>query len=500
MPVSMALTPYQQLEHEFQRLHALRGAASILRWDLAVVMPSGGAASRGEQLAALEDEAHSLLISPRVSRLLERAEANQRGLDDWQCANLVHMRRERDHALATPHSLIGRLARATVSAEAAWRQARQTQDFSPCVGPLQEVVALVRDKAALLGKALAMDPYDALLDEVSPGLRRADIDAVFAILGQRLPGFIQDAIEKQAGEPALALTGNIDASRRHGLALRLLQALSFDFSQGRLDSAQDAASAGLPGDTRITARLDVSDPLAGVGDVLRAAGRARYAQGRDPAWRGQPVGRALGLMVDHSQGLLLEQVIGRDEPFLQFLQPLLLQTYGVAGPAWEVPNLSRHLRQVRRSLLRVDADEITQPMHGIVRYELEQALLDGKLAVRNLPEAWDARLADRLGARPADVAQGCLQDIHWARGLFGQFPAQVMGAMLAAQLNESLRVAHPTLDEELLAGEFQGLFDWLHRHVHAVASAVSLPQLIEQATGKRLSAGAWLRHVEYRYL
>src|SRR5690606_14424609 len=139
-------------------------------------------------------------------------------------------------------------------------------------------------------------------------------------------------------------------------------------------------------------------------------------------------------------------------------------------------------------------------MHGIVRYELEQALLDGKLAVRDLPEAWDGRLADRLGTRPSDAGQGCLQDIHWARGWFGHFPAQVMGAMFAAQLNESLRVAHPTLDDELAAGHFQGMSDWLHRHVHAAANAVPLAQLVEQATGKRLSAGAWLRHVEYRYL
>src|SRR5690606_29604385 len=269
MPVSMALTPYQQLEHEFLRLHALRGAISVLRWDLAVVMPPGSAAQRGEQLAALEDEAHSLLISPRVSRLLERAEANQRGLEDWHRANLVQMRRDRDHALATPHSLIGRLARATVQAESAWRHARQTQDFAPCIRPLQEVVALMRDKAALLGKALELDPYDALLDEVSPGLTRVDIEAVFSTLSQRLPGFIQDAIDKQANEQPLPLDAPMDASRRQQLAMHLLQALGFDFSQGRLDAATDASLSGVPGDTRITARLMLPDPLAGVGDVLR---------------------------------------------------------------------------------------------------------------------------------------------------------------------------------------------------------------------------------------
>jgi carboxypeptidase Taq len=175
----MALTPYQQLEQEFRRLHAFRSAASILRWDSAVMMPRGSSDLRGEQLAALETEGHALLTSPRVSRLLARAEANSASLEDWQSANLREMRREREHAIATPHNLVSRLAKATARAEVRWMEAKQKSDFAIFAPHLEEVVNLLRDKASLLGKALNLDPYDALLDEFSPGMTRpmASLDA-----------------------------------------------------------------------------------------------------------------------------------------------------------------------------------------------------------------------------------------------------------------------------------------------------------------------------------
>src|SRR5262245_57401521 len=163
----MALSPYQQLEQEFRRLHAFRSAASVLRWDSAVMMPRGSSDLRGEQLAALETETHSIVTSPRVSRLLERAEANSQGLEDWQRANLREMRRERDHSIATPQNLVSRLAKATSRAEIKWIEARQKSDFSLFAPHLEEVVNLLRDKAALLGKALNLDPYDSLIDEFS---------------------------------------------------------------------------------------------------------------------------------------------------------------------------------------------------------------------------------------------------------------------------------------------------------------------------------------------
>ena len=496
----MALTPYQQLEQEFRRLHAFRSAASILRWDSAVMMPRGSSDLRGEQLAALETESHSLLTSPRVSRLLARAEANSVGLEDWQSANVREMRREREHAIATPQNLVSRLAKATARAEMKWIEAKQKSDFAIFAPHLEEVVNLLRDKAGLLGKALNLDPYDALVDEFSPGMTSAEIAAIFTTLGRRLPGLIQEVIDLQARRPPLEITGRYTPAKQRQLALEVMKALGFPFDRGRLDESEHPFTGGVPGDIRITTRFSATDPLTGLMGVLHETGHAMYDIGLPEAWRGQPVGRDRGMALQESQSLLLEMLIGRNRPFLRYMKPLLDKVFSVNGPEWEVENVYRLLIRVRRSLIRVDADEVTYPVHIMLRYELENEILRGELKVRDLPEAWNSRIQDRLGVRPANDAEGCLQDVHWAVGSFGYFPSYAMGAVIAGQLYESLRAERPELDDELAAGQFAGLFDWLRQNVHAVAATVSMPELIRNATGKPLSAAAWLRYIEGKYL
>lgn len=496
----MRLSPYQQLEQEFRRLHAFRGAASILRWDSAVMMPRGSSDLRGEQLAALETESHALLISPRVSRLLERAEANTQALEDWQAANLREMRRERDHAIATPESLVSRLAKATSRAEMKWIEARQKSDFALFAPHLEEVINLMRDKAGLLGKALGLDPYDALADEFSPGLRSIEIDSIFTALGRRLPGLIHEAIELQARKPPLEITGKFSTAKQRQLAHELMKALGFPFDRGRLDESEHPFTGGAPGDIRITTRFSSTDPLTGLMGVLHETGHAMYDVGLPEAWRGQPVGRDRGMAMQESQSLLLEMVICRNRPFLQYLQPLLEKSFGVSGPEWEVENLYRLLARVRRSLIRVDADEVTYPVHILLRYDLENEILKGELKIKDLPEAWNARMEDRLGVRPANDAEGCLQDVHWAVGSFGYFPSYAIGAVIAGQLYESLRNERPALDDEIAAGQFGGLFGWLRENVHGLGASLSTPELIKKATGKPLSAAAWLRYIEGKYL
>jgi carboxypeptidase Taq len=496
----MALTPYQQLEQEFRRLHAFRSAASILRWDSAVMMPRGSSDLRGEQLAALETESHSLLTSPRVSRLLARAEANNAALEDWQSANLREMRRERDHAIATPHNLVSRLAKATSRAEVKWVEAKQKSEFAIFAPHLEEVVNLLRDKAGLLGKALNLDPYDALLDEFSPGMTSAEIDTLFTTIGRRLPGLIQEVIELQARRPPLEIAGRFAPSKQRQLALDIMKAVGFPFERGRLDESEHPFTGGVPGDIRITTRFNPTDPLTGLMGILHETGHAMYDVGLPEAWRGQPVGRDRGMAMQESQSLLLEMLIGRNRPFLRYLKTLLDKAFGAGGPEWEVENLYRLLIRVRRSLIRVDADEVTYPVHIMLRYELENEILKGELKIKDLPEAWNARVHDRLGVRPANDAEGCLQDVHWAVGSFGYFPSYAIGAVIAGQLYESLRSERPELDEEIAAGRFGGLFDWLRQNVHGVAATLSTPQLIKNATGKPLSAAAWLRYIEGKYL
>jgi len=496
----MALSPYQQLEQEFRRLHAFRGAASLLRWDAAVMMPRGSAAVRGEQLAALDSECHTLLTSPRVSRLIERAQASEAQLEDWQLANLREMRRERDRAIATPISLVSRLARATAVAEVRWLEAKQESNFELFAPHLEEVVALTRDKAQVLSHALGIAPYDALIDGFSPGFPSAEIDKLFRALSRRLPELIDEAIELQVKYPAQPIGGKVSPSKQRSLAAEVMREPGFPLDRGRLDESDHPFTEGVNGDVRVTTRLVPHEPFTGLMGALHETGQALYDLGLPEAWRDQPVGRDRGMALEESQSLLLEMIIGRSRPFLAYLRPLLEKHFGVTGPEWEQENLYRTLIRVRRAAIRVDADELTYPVHILLRFELEKRIFEGKLKVRDLPAAWSDGLEARLGLRPSNDAEGCLQDQHWAQGSFGYFPSYVLGGLIAAQLYETLRGDLPDLDSEIAAGRFGALIGWLRDNVHRVGASLGSQELITRATGKPLSAAPWLRYAEAKYL
>ncbi len=496
----MAPTPYKQLEQEWKRLHAFRGAMSLLRWDAAVMMPRGSASVRGEQLAALETEHHVLLTAPRITRLLDRAQAADAMLEDWQRANLREMRRQRDHAIATPISLISRLAKATSQAEVRWVAARDTGQFESFAPHLEEVVNLVRDKAQLLGQALNLAPYDALLDEFSPGITSTDIDGVFKGLTRRLPTLIRETIRQQEQRAPLPLTGRFTVGRQKALCVDVMTALGFPFDRGRLDESEHAFTEGVPGDVRITTRFDVNDPFSGLLGALHETGHAMYDLGLPAKFAEQPVGRDRGMALEESQSLLLEMIISRSRAFVEYLQPRVLKHFGVSGEEWSVDNLYAHLTRVKRSAIRVDADEITYPVHVLVRYELEKQLLAGELAVRDLPDAWNTMMAQRLGVRPTSDIEGCLQDVHWAVGSFGYFPSYAVGYVMAAQFYEALRQATPDLDDQLARGEFSGLFGWLQDNVYSWGASVTPHELLRNATGKPLGTAAAVRYLEGKYL
>src|SRR3954465_3836252 len=496
----MAQPPYKQLEQEWKRLHAFRGAMAVLRWDAAVMMPRGSADVRGEQLAALETEYHALVTAARITRLLDRAQANTGGLEDWQIANLREMRRQRDFAIATPVALVSRLAKAASKAEAKWLHARQTGKFEDFAPYLEEVVHLVRDKAALLGQSRNLSPYDALVDEFSPGLTSAEIDGMFKALERRLPGLIREVLARQEQRPGLPIVGKFTATRQRALSVEIMKAVGFPFDRGRLDESEHPFTEGVPGDVRVTTRFDTSEPFTGLLGAMHETGHAMYDVGLPVEYADQPVGRDRGMALEESQSLLMEMIVCRSRGFVTYLRPLLEKHFGVTGPEWSEDNLYAHLTRVRRGPIRVDADELTYTLHIQLRYELEKQLLSGELAVRNLRDAWNSIMEQRLGVKPANDLEGVLHDVHWAVGSFGYFPSYALGAVMAAQFYEALREAVPDVDAEIARGNFSGLMGWLKTNVHSQGARVSAQELLKLSTGKPLSAAAALRYLETKYL
>jgi carboxypeptidase Taq len=491
---------YPELEQRFRRLGLLRDAQAMLHWDLAAMMPPGGAAARADQLANLQLVCHELLTDPRMSELLEAAEAEQGALDPWQRANLAEMRRAWIHATALEPRLVEALSRANSRCEQLWREARPAADFARILPALREVLGLVREAASAKAGPLGVSPYEALLDEYEPGGRTAEIDALFADLAAFLPGFRARVMAHQAAlPPPLLPEGPFRIEAQRGLGERLMGVAGFDFAHGRLDTSLHPFCGGVPDDVRLTTRYSDDDFASALMGVLHETGHALYERGLPAAWRNQPVGHARGMSVHESQSLLMEMQACRSPQFLRYLSPLLAEAFG-RQPAWDPANLFRLYTRVRPGFIRVDADEVSYPAHVILRYRLERAMVEGSLDPADLPAAWNAGMAELLGIVPPTDREGCLQDIHWYDGAWGYFPTYTLGALTAAQLFDAACRARPEIPERLAAGDFAPLMGWLRDNLHALGSSLPTPALIERATGRPLDAAIFKRHLERRYL
>ncbi len=496
----MAETPYARLEKLFRRLGTLEDAEGVLKWDQAVMMPRGGAGARGAQVAELRAVRHGMISAPETSDLLDAADEGD-GLDPWQTANLHHMRRRWCHATALDETLLRAMAKAESACETAWRTARPEADLAAVLPFLQAVLALVREAAAAKAGKLGLDPYDALLDRYEPGARAEEIEPVFDELEDFLPGLLADALAAQDAGPApRAPPGPFALGQQRALGMRLMEALGFDFDHGRLDETLHPFCGGVPEDLRVTTRYDEDDFASGLMGVLHETGHALYDRGLPSAWRGQPVGDALGMAVHESQSLLIEMQVCRSRPFMEYAAPLIAEAFSGSGPEWEAENLHRLALRVRPGFIRVDADEVTYPAHVILRYRLEKAMIEGGMEAADLPGAWNQGMEHALGITTPSDREGCLQDIHWYVGAWGYFPTYTLGAMMAAQLFQAAERAEGAIGNGIARGDFAPLLAWLACNVHAKGSLLTSDQLLTAATGRPLDAGAFEAHLKSRYL
>jgi len=489
---------YDRLTDRFSRLATIGECASMLGWDAAAMMPEGGGAARGDQLAVLAGLAHAQLTAAETADELAAADA---GGDPWREANLALMRQAYVRATALPADLVEAQARANSACEKIWRDARKASDFALVRPHLEEVVRLVRQSADALAPALGLSPYDALMDGNQRGVGAADVAPVFAAYEAFLAKALPEAEERQARAPApVRPAGPFSVDAQEALCRRLSERLGLDFAHARLDRSAHPFSGGTPTDVRITTRYIESDFTQAILAVVHETGHALYERGLPEAYARQPVGEAAGMGIHESQSLIVEMQACRSDAFLSWLGPELHATFGGDAAPYEPSNLGRLWRRVERSFIRVDADEMTYPAHVILRFRLEQALIAGDLAVADLPGAWNDGLHALLGIVPPDDARGCLQDIHWYDGAFGYFPSYTLGAMAAAQLMKAARGAVPALDAGLARGDLSPLLGWLRINVHGQGSRFGFNELLRAATGKPLDPTDFQAHLIARYL
>jgi len=462
-------------------------------------MPLGSSEIRGAQLSLLDLECSSILRSKSTAVQLDRVESTVSGLTDWQQANAREMRRMWVYANAVPKRLLNSLHRAVTKAEVQWRKAVEENNFRILRPHLEKVVELVREKAGHLSKKLDCSPYDSLLDEYDPGRRTCEIDPVFRALRESLPSMVEEAIQRQAGEPVLKIDSAIPVVRQRELGRAVMKQLGFPFDKGRLDESLHPFTEGTAEDIRITSRFSENDFLSGLMGVLHETGHAMYDFGLPSEWFLQPVGRDRGMTIHESQALLLEMMIGRSRDFFEYAAPRIAEVFKVTGPEWDPDNLFRLATRVRRSFIRMEADELTYSLHVLLRYEMEKEIFNGTLCIKDLPEAWNENFRQAMGICPETLKQGCLQDSHWPQGYFGYFSTYVLGAIIASQLFRVMNREQPEVLIQIPQGNFEPLFMWLNHKVYRWGAKLSTQDLVQQATGEGLNGDHYLSYLKEKY-
>jgi carboxypeptidase Taq len=358
----------------------------------------------------------------------------------------------------------------------------------------------VREKAGHLAGKLGCSPYDALLDEYDPGQRASKIDPLFTTLKEFLPGMIEQAIHLQERKPLLKIDYAVPVERQRKLGRMVMKQLGFPFEYGRLDESLHPFTEGTAEDIRITSRFAEDNFLSGLMGVLHETGHAMYDYGLPSNWFLQPVGRDRGMTIHESQALLLEMMIGRSREFFEYAAPHIVRTFQVSGPEWTEENLYRLSTHVRKSFIRMEADELTYPLHVIMRYEMEKEIFDGRISLKNLPDIWNENFRQIMGMCPQTLQQGCLQDSHWVQGYFGYFSTYMLGAMTASQLFHAMLRKQPETLSQISLGNFEPLFAWLKDHVYRYGAKLSPQELVQKGTGETLGSQCYLTYLQNKYL
>jgi carboxypeptidase Taq len=491
-----AMSAYAELLQREKDRTILGSCAYLLGWDERTYMPPKGVQLRGNQLALLARLNHEMLTAPAVGDLLAKAEAN--GISEEQKANVREIRRQYDRAVKLPKRLVEEIARATTLGQQAWEQAKTKNDFPHFLPFLETIVKLKREEAQAVGYAQV--PYDALLDEFEPGMTTAEATKVLAELRKQLLPFLAQIMGSGKKAPVEIMERNFPVDRQQVFGQAVASAIGFDFAAGRLDVTAHPFCSGMgPGDVRLTTRYNPNHFNEALFGTLHEAGHGIYEQNLPAEHHGTPLGSACSLGIHESQSRLWENFIGRSRAFWNYFFPVAKQIFLDALRDVTLDDFYFAINDVRPSFIRIEADEVTYNLHIILRFELEQALLHGDLAAKDLPGAWNEKFQAAFQMTPPTNARGCLQDIHWSAGLIGYFPTYTLGNLYAAQFMEQARWDIRDLDFAASLGRFNELKDWLAANIHRHGQRYRAPQLCQRITGMPLSPASLMQHLKQKF-
>jgi carboxypeptidase Taq len=476
---------YTKLTTHFEKIHNLNSLLGLIHWDFEVNMQKKSAHVRQKEITTLSSITHELLISQHTADLLTDAECDLPVLDEWQKRNIYLIRKQLTHATCISTELEASHTEAVSQCVFMWREARQNNDFHSFKPYLHKVVSVTKEIAQIKSEKFGMAPYDILIDQYDPDRKSDEIKSVFNVLKSEIPKLLAQIQAKQEREKIISNpnTLSMDPIQQKLLGKKIMEYMGFDFDRGRLDESIHPFCGGATNDIRLTTRYNQADFLPGLLGVVHETGHALYEMDLPEDYINQLVGRSYGMTFHESQSLLMECQVAKSREFLTFLAKILQDECKLFGEEYFSENLYKKLSYVEPTLIRVEADEVTYPLHIILRFEIEEALINNDITVEDLPTVWNEKMKQYLGITPDSDKNGFMQDIHWPSGAIGYFPAYTNGAIVASMIMKKATEVYPLIRNSIKEGNFTELNSFARQNLRRFGSLKNSSDLLYTATG-----------------
>lgn len=494
---------YSKLLKLSHHARILVGISHLLDWDQETYMPPGASQIRSLQLATLAGLIHEQKAGKKFKTALEKlidlrtGEFSDPKISNEKKAALKQWRRDYIKENALPKKFVTEFAKLTSQAILAWREAKKENSFPKFAPFLDKVITMCKKKADYLG--YQDHPYDALIDHYEPEMTTKQTAQVFSALKISITDLLRKISSSKQVDDSF-LHGDFSHEKQLNFAHLILNDMGYGLDHGRVDiSAHPFSSSSHPTDSRITTRFHKTSLMSCISVILHEAGHALYEMGLPTEHYGSPLGDAISLGMHESQSRWWETRIGQSKPFWHYYLPLLKEVFEGKFNEISLDTFYKAINKVEPSLIRVEADEVTYPLHVILRFEMEKALIEGTLSTHEIPEAWNAKMQELLGITPKTNAEGCLQDIHWAMGGFGYFPTYTLGNIYASQLFEPFIKQHPDWEKKISSGDLLFITNWLKETVHKYGKQYTSQEILKKMTGKESDPGPYINYLTQKY-
>ncbi len=490
----MERSPVEELLNKSHTIEDLSAASALLGWDQETYMPEGASEARSHQISTVSTIIHEMYVEEATGELIEQAAAEV-GEDDWRGEFIREFRRTRENSVKLPVDFVREMSKARSTGQTSWRRARQASDFSLFRDDLSHIVDIKRRHAEYLG--YEENPYDALLDLFEPGMTASMLRPVFSRLKAGTVRLLEKIGESSDTPDDSLLTSGFSKEGQMEFSRRVITALGFDFETGRVDlSAHPFCTSFATSDVRLTTRIYENDVRSCFFGLVHEAGHGMYEQGIDPRYRRTALASGTSMGIHESQSLFWENTIARSPEFWEWAFPTMADVFPEQLKGESPESLYRKVNRMQPSFIRVEADELTYNLHIILRFEIEDDLINGRLEVKDIPDAWNSKMEEYLGIVPSNDSDGLLQDVHWAFGGHGYFPSYTLGKLYAAMFNQAMLKEIPHRSEQVQKGEFSETLSWLRTNVHRWGKAKTPAELMRDVCGEELSEVAFLDYIE----